>query len=248
MDNFDLKTDPVVKRKPILWNILTVLVLIAAVALAYFFATIFINPNVPYNPFPPQPLPTVFLTPTSTPTRIPLPPTWTPTQTPMLSPTRTKAPTWTPLAELITPTITMIPNPALEGATSDASGAVMPATADITYVASTEIHPDFGCDWAGVGGKVLDANDQPISFLTVQLGGELGGNPVSDQAITGTALAYGNSGFEFKKLADAPIDSTQTLWVQLFDNKGNQLTQKIYFDTYANCEQNLVMIDFLVTP
>ncbi len=124
----------------------------------------------------------------------------------------------------------------------------MPASADITYVPSTDIHPDLACKWAGVGGKVLDANNQPVSFLTVQMGGDLGGNPVSDQVITGTNLAYGTSGFEFKKLADAPIDSSQTLWVQLFDNKGTPLTQKIYFDTYANCEQNLVMIDFIEAP
>ncbi len=55
MDNFELKPEPKVKRKSVIWNILTILVLLVACYLAYYFFTIFINPNSPYNPFPPVP-------------------------------------------------------------------------------------------------------------------------------------------------------------------------------------------------
>ena len=53
--------------------------------------------------------------------------------------------------------------------------------------------------------------------------------------------------FEFDKLAAKPIASTGTLWVQLFDNNGKPLTDKIYFDTFDDCAKNLVMIVFTVT-
>lgn len=248
MDNFELKPEPIVKRKPMIWNILTILVLVAACVLAYFFMQIFNNPNSPYNPFPPQPLPTVLLTPTPTATIILQPPTWTPTLTPQPSPTRTKAPTWTPVSELITPTDTIEPNLTPLQGTQTLNSTDMPAMADITYAASTDIHPELACKWAGVGGKVVDSTGQPVRFQTIQLGGALAGKPVNSIVISGSNTAYGAGGFEFDPLADAPVDSSQTLWIQLFDNKGTQLTQKIYFDTYANCEQNLVMVVFTLKP
>ena len=81
MDNFELKPEPKVKRKPVIWNILTILVLLLVICLAYYFTAIFINPNGAYNPFPPAPLPTLFKTSTPTATIIPLAATWTPTPT-----------------------------------------------------------------------------------------------------------------------------------------------------------------------
>ncbi len=95
MDNFEMKAEPKIKRKPVIWNILTILVLLGACYLAYYFFTIFINPNSPYNPFPPVALPTLYQTSTFTPTIIPKPATWTPTPTVSPVPSRTKAPTWT---------------------------------------------------------------------------------------------------------------------------------------------------------
>ena len=52
MDNFELKTEPKVKRKPVIWNILTILVLLLACYLAYFFLTIFQQPQFRLQPFP----------------------------------------------------------------------------------------------------------------------------------------------------------------------------------------------------
>jgi hypothetical protein len=78
------------------------------------------------------------------------------------------------------------------------------------------------------------------------LGGTLSGKAVTGQVLSGNNPAYGISGFEIK-LADSAIDSTQTLWVQLFDNNGKALTEKTYFDTYNDCKKNLVMIVFTLT-
>ena len=45
MDNFELKAEPKVKRKPVVWNILTILVLLGVCYLTYYFTAIFVNPN-----------------------------------------------------------------------------------------------------------------------------------------------------------------------------------------------------------
>ena len=95
----------------------------------------------------------------------------------------------------------------------------------------------------GVGGTVMDANNKPLLNQTVQLGGTLNGQAVNGLVLSSNNPAYGTSGFEIK-LADSAIASTHTLWVQLFDNNGKALTDKTYFDTYNDCQKNLVMIVF----
>jgi hypothetical protein len=245
MDNFDLKPEPKVKKKqnPILLDILSVIILLAACYLAYIFMTIFINPNSSLNPVPPPSLPTLYQTPTFTTTLIPQPPTWTPTLTIQPSPTRTKAPTWTPISAMVTPTFTETPLPATIEGTEIITNTPSPATAEISYEASTVMHADSECNWLGIGGKVLDADGAPVQFQTVQVGGALEDKVVNQMALSGTAPAYGTSGFEFV-LADHPIASEQDLWIQLFDNNGQMLTDKMYFDTYDDCDQNLVMVVF----
>ena len=245
MDNFELKTEPkVTKRRPIIWNILTVLVVLLACYLAYYFAAIFIDPNGSYNPFPPAPLPTLYQTATPTPTLILLQPTWTPSPTNSPLPTRTKAPTWTSVPLVRTPSATPEPSPA---GTPTLASTPMPASADITYQASTTLHPTLACNWMGVGGKVLDVDNKPLLFQSIQLGGTLNDKAVSGLTTSGLNTAYGPSGYEFDKLADKPVASTQTLWIQLFDNAGKPLTDKIYFDTFDDCAKNLVMIVFTKT-
>jgi hypothetical protein len=75
------------------------------------------------------------------------------------------------------------------------------------------------------------------------VGGMLGEMTISQLKLSGSAAAYGSSGFEFV-LGDKPVASSQTLWIQLFDITGKALTNKIYFDTFDDCNQNLVKITF----
>ena len=243
MDNFELKTEPKDKRKPVIWNILTIIVLLGACGLAYQFLRIYQNPAMVPARFQSASLPTLYQTPTPTATIILQPPTWTPTLTLQPSATRTKAPTWTAVAALISPTITMTPSvtPMLDTAT--VTPTAMPALADITYVASATKHPDLACNWMGVAGTVVDVKNKPLLFQTIQVGGTLNGKDVTGQVLSGNNPAYGTSGFEIK-LADSAIDSTQTLWVQLFDNNGKALTDKTHFDTFNDCQKNFVMIAF----
>ncbi len=246
MDNYDLKPEKKVKfnSKAFIWNVLTVLVLLGILCLGYFFLTIFMNPNSRYNPFPPRPTATLYMTDTPTITPIQLPPTYTPSLTVAPTETNTRFPTWTLLPELITPTITETPTE-----TQIPSETTTPqlASAIISYKASTEVHPTSDCTWFGVGGQVLNASGKPLQNQTLQLGGTLGDKTIQDLKISGITpkSLYGDAGFEFL-LGTAPVDSKQTLWIQLFDNTSLPLTQKLYFDTFADCTKNLIYIVFTV--
>ena len=81
MDNFELKTEPKIKRKSAIWNVLTVIALLAACGLAYLFLNIYQNPGLVPASLRPLALPTIYQTPTPSATIIPLPATWTPTPT-----------------------------------------------------------------------------------------------------------------------------------------------------------------------
>jgi hypothetical protein len=246
MDNFDLKPDPKkINWKSILWNILTVLVILGICFSAYFVFMIYQNPHSPVNPFPPAALPTLFktATPTSTVATIPREPTWTSTATMEPSATRTTAPTWTLVPQLVTLSITPVPSETPTIATTTGTATPMAASADITYVASTEFHSALLCNWMGVAGKVLGTDGKPVLFMEIQLGGTLNGKAINYVVLSGNATAYGPSGFE-QVLSDHPIASTKALWIQLLDNTAKPLTDKIYFDTHSTCDQNLVMVVF----
>lgn len=241
MDAYSLKPEKKVKKKTSIWNLLTLLALLGICGVVALVYAIFTNPQSFLNPFKPQVLPTAVMTATPTITNTPEPPTITPTETIQITRTRTKAPTWTPLSS-------DTPKSTKAASTLTITGTPMPATADITYAASTTVHADLGCKWMGVGGKVLDADGKALPFQTLQLSGTLGGKPVKQILVSGhdPLPAYGPAGFEFF-LGTAPVDSTQELWIQLFDNKGIPLTNKIYFDTFTDCKKNLVMVTFTKT-
>ncbi|MCX8062921.1 MAG: hypothetical protein N3D16_10105, partial [Anaerolineales bacterium] len=181
--------------------------------------------------------------PTLTPTPLQiLPPTWTPipTNTPRPTITPTPLPTLTPT---YTSTATEIPTPTplpQEMVLYALSSGSPKATA------STTVYPDLGCKWAGVAGQIFDANGAPVppASVLVVVGGVLNGQAVELLSLSGTAPQYGLSGYEIV-LGDVPIASQQSLYIQLFDPQGQPLTNRIYFDTYGACEQNLILIDFI---
>jgi hypothetical protein len=263
MDNFDMQTE---KRSPIpiLWNIATIVVLIGILILGILFLNVFINPASKLNPFPPPPSPTLLQFPTATITPIRLPATWTPSptvqpsDTPTPRPTYTLEPTFTPFTipskttvtqteiPTITPTATRTPTPTatqLVTSTIIPSPTGMPFAAAVDYMASTSYHPDAGCNWMGVAGQVVDKNNSPILYLNIHLGGTVGDKLVDYFSLSGAALTYGQSGFEFV-LGNKPVASTQTLWIQLLDQQNLPFTDKIYLDTFEDCAKNLIMVRF----
>jgi hypothetical protein len=247
MDTFEYPepfedTVPAKRSSGLIWNFMTIVVLTTTFLTGGTFLTIFNNPHIVFNPFPPPIVATD--TPPPSPTATPLytlPPTWTPSPTSEPAATSTPGPTSTPLISP-TPAETYTPTPEAEPFQGRGPSFVLqqgsPRALPNIY------HPERGCDWMGVGGQAVDLDKAPYIGLIVQLGGSLGGRPYETKlSITGTAPQYDRAGFEFQ-IADRPIASSKSLWLQLLDQAGLPLSEKIYFDTYNDCEKNLIILYF----
>lgn len=237
-DIYDIDFDNPRKKsapKLVIWDLLSILMLILTACIAGYYALIFMNPNNALNPFSPK----ANLPPTLTPTATLLPPTWTPSATPYIPPTNTPRPTFTPvvtptLFSIITPSATLTPT-----ATPKA-----PYSASVQYVASSKYRPEFGCNWLGVAGIVLDKKGAHHIYVQVLLFGDLKGLPINNITVSGTAPQYyGASGFEMQ-ISDKPVDTSKTLYLQLRDQGGIPLSENIYINTYSSCDKNMVFVTF----
>jgi hypothetical protein len=221
-----------------IWDMLSILVLLLTVCLAGYFALIFFNPASELNFLPPGQGPFSNALPTATVTPIQLQSTWTPSPTLELTPTDTPRPTITPLPtntsfSLVPPTKTAQPTRTPRA----------PFGGSFTQVESTIIHPELACNWAGVGGTVVDANNSPVIGTVVVLRGTLSGSTIEQQTVSGINKEYGPSGFEFV-LGTAPVASNDTLYVQLVDQQNIPLSDPVTIDTSTDCGKNLVMVRF----
>lgn len=224
-----------------IWDILSVLVLILTVCLVGYFALVFINPASSLNILPPGGGLFGNSVPTSTVTPLQLQPTWTASPTLVLTPSNTPRPTLTPIPtntpfSLVPPTKTPRPS-------ATPTKAKAPFSGSFTQVESTVIHPELACNWAGIGGTVVDANNSPIIGTVVVLRGTLNGSTVEQQTVSGINKEYGQSGFEFV-LGTAPVASDKTLYVQLVDQQNIPLSDPVQITTSTDCSKNLVMVRF----
>lgn len=226
------------------WDILSIVVLLITACIGAYFLLVFLNPNIPANPFPPQRL-TANLIPTATITPISMPATWTPSATPYIPPTDTPLPSFTPVFtqtpfSLVPPTATLKPSSTPKPSATPKA----PYFAKVEYIASSKYRPEFGCNWLGVAGIVLDKNGAHHIYVQVLLIGTLGSESINNITVSGTAPQYyGASGFEFQ-LATTPKDSSKTLYLQLRDQGGMPLSENIYINTYNSCDKNMVFVTF----
>jgi hypothetical protein len=240
------KTSPSLKISPaLIWNILTGLLLIGTLVVGLVFLMIFFNPQSGLNPLPPTTMPAVVPTFTASPTpKEVLPPTWTPTLSPTLPPTETPGPTDTPLPPTIEPSPTSTAQ-----ASSDTSFVLQE---DSPKYMENFAHEELGCQWLGVAGQVFDERGNPLDDILVSVKGTLGGEEINRFIFTGLVEEYvenyGEGAYEVE-LADAPLASQGTLYIQLFEQTNDlALSDKIYFDTYDSCDQNLIIINFVQEP
>lgn len=222
-----------------LWDMLSIVVLLITLCIGAYFVAIFIAPNSALNPFPPS---DPFAPPPATITPIQLEPTWTATpvaivtETPTLLPTFTLEPSATAFS-LVPPTKTPTPT-----ATPKA-----PFSATITYIDSTIIHPEAACNWQGVGGTIVDANNADMLRITIRLVGFYNSKTKNELTVSSIAPSYGKSGYEFF-LGTVPISSKGQLYIQILDQAGLPLSDNIYIDTFNDCSKNLVLVRFKKNP
>jgi hypothetical protein len=105
-------------------------------------------------------------------------------------------------------------------------------------------HPEAGCNWLGVAGQVFNKAGEEVLGLTVLVGDDQSPGEEPNQAFTGDALAYGLGGFEIQ-ISEAAFDSSARFWIQVFDAQSAPLTARHHFSTYADCEKNLILVNFV---
>ncbi len=221
-----------------LWDFLSLLALAGTLIIGAIFLVINGNPYSPLNPFPPLALPAVIKLPTAT-----SQPTAQATET--ATPTTISAVSVETDAALIMATST----PAWQTTPTLPAGSANDIVYDFNLrepaqgLQASQYDPNRSCSWMGVAGQVFDLQGTPVRGIRIVLQGVLDGQQIESISMSGTALIYGPAGFELY-LGDKTTASTGQLTVQLVDQAGLPLSAKIPFDTYAECEKNLIWLDF----
>ena len=116
--------------------------------------------------------------------------------------------------------------------------------ADMPVYLPNFAHPSTGCDWMGVAGQVFDSNGHEIHEMTIMLGNALSTEEQLSAARTGLAPAYGPGGYEIQ-ISENPFDSSDFIWVQVYNPAGSAVSKIFYFDTFNDCTRNLILINFI---
>ncbi len=247
MDDYDpqVKSKNKKRSRDRFLNLLTAVSLLSALCLTTGFVVIFQNPYSFLNPFPPPTLATPLALPTASPTSImALPPTWTATAS--LVPTHTNTPRPSATIPVTATMVSLVtPSPTATATEPPASYYSFEVQKGSPVAIANIYHPELGCNWMGVGGQAVDLSGGPVTGLIIRMGGAVPGIDLPELVmnLTGVALNYGRGGYEFT-LADHPVASKNSLWVQLLDQSSIPLSKKIYFDTYDDCSKNLIIINF----
>ncbi len=162
-----------------------------------------------------------------------------PTEVYTNTPTATlEPPTFTPTAIPPTATPSFTPTPT----TSPLSFALQSGSP--SYIKNFA-HSGKGCNWAGVAGQVFDSDGNPLMNYIIKITGKYNGVAIKKVAVTGmvNGTPYGPGSYEIV-LGSSAIKTTGKLFIQLFTPEGKALTDKISFNTSANCGKNLIIINF----
>ncbi len=240
-----------------------VLFVILTVIVSLCYLTIFINPQILFNPFPPpsiklpptqavsQSLPTatsaarVQATPTMT-----YPPTWTPTPTRTATPTRTPRPTVTP---------TKKPSSGSGGGSSSAS-TQFSLYMDPIYTAQKLYQgQSVSMWWTGLAGEVTDKAGKPVTNVIIKVWDDRGHvwqtNPGDASAYTNAyTKAFGNRGTyawweQFvcqgspEVVSPCSCQDSFPVHVQVIQN-GVGVSPVIDLTTTGNCQKNLILVHF----
>lgn len=108
------------------------------------------------------------------------------------------------------------------------------------------IQPEAGCNWSGLGGQAFDRQGYPTTGLVVKISGKLEGLDVLYITMTGSSTKLGPAGFEVT-IADQPVASQGSMFIQLLDIAGTPVSDLFPITTYASCEQNLVIVNFVAS-
>lgn len=256
MDEFDFIDEQPQRRRRrrdfsgLLWNMVSTLLLLATFCIGGFAALIFGLPQSGLNPFPPVETSTCIPTlgfPTPRPSNTPAPP---PSPTPTFLNAATDTPTVAPPTTTPLPPTEATPGGTTTATTDPGNGSggngqyvLQPGNPAFLEFVIFEHLTSLDCDFMGVAGQALNDEGAPVVGLQVRITGNLAGTTLDLLSITGSAQDYGPGGYEIQ-IADAPVASTGTVFLQLLNVSGVPLSDVIAFDTKNDCGQNLILMNF----
>ena len=79
--------------------------------------------------------------------------------------------------------------------------------------------------------------------MVIRLAGTLSDHPIELTTLSGVSSDYGRAGFEFM-LGNVPLASDNEMYIQLLDQAGLPLSEKVFLSTSADCDRNLLLVRF----
>lgn len=230
---------PSKRRSSGFYNVIALLFIGGAIGMIALVLLVAQNPNLPFNPFPPQtpaPTPTLFVFNTSggsASVGSPAPVTRIPTQPPLGSGATTATAPAIPTG-LTPPTVNSTPLTSFPFTIQNEA---------VTY----SRHPN-GCTGLWLVGQIFNMEQQPLvcgplgrplPCLPVQVISDEGSSAIQ---FTGSAPDWGPSGYEFL-LNSTPVEAE--FEVQLLNTNGQPLSEPIVVRTLASCDQNVAVVNFI---
>ena len=224
---------------PLLVNLITVVVLLLTLASSAIFAFFFFQPRSPLNPYPPPTLPVVAVLPTQS--TLPTAAIAVATVTPLFSETPKPTPTITPS---VSPTLADAPASLTPAAEPSPTRVIISGNFEFIVQEGSPLPlanfaNDEGCNWLGIAGTVFDGGNGVDGYV---IHFEGGGQSLT--ATSGSAPAYSQAGGYELVLNDHVVATQAEYSVQLYNNTGQPLSIRLFFDTFADCERNLILINF----
>lgn len=228
-------------------GLLTSLFMLGAVLLLAYFAYTFANPFHALNPLQP-------LTPTAAqqaavveePAAEPIEAEQAETEPTSQAPTLAPLPTDTPVPQ---PTNTPLPFPTATPvviSTPEETPTVEPVHKFVAQEGTPSYIPySGGCSGVYIAGNITDIDHNPVMLMTVRAVGNLGGEEIFIEVLSGSNTDYTISGWEIK-LSDSMITSFGEITLSLYEQGGwEPISDEILVDTYNDCTRNLAVVNFI---
>ena len=222
----------------IMFGLLTSLFMLGAVLLLAYFAYTFANPYHVLNPLQP-PTPTTVQQAAAA-----AEPTTAPTEEavqvdPTAAPTLPSPPTHPPI-----PLPTDTPTPSLTAT------EVTPTLEPVLLFTAQEGTPSYipysgGCSGLYIAGHITDIDHNPVMLMTVRAEGNLDGEEIFIEVLSGSNTDYTVSGWEIK-LSDTLVNSVGEITISLYQQGGlKPVSEVVLIDTFDSCTRNLAVVNFV---
>ena len=96
-----------------------------------------------------------------------------------------------------------------------------------------------------IAGNITDIDHNPVMLMTVRAVGNLNGEEIFIEVLSGSNTDYTISGWEIK-LSDTLVTSTGSITLSLYQQGGwEPISEEVLLDTYNDCSRNLVVVNFI---